>query len=100
MFTTKCFIRKNTLELQQRLKELGYRICICAAFDDSVWLATSTETSAVHGKGFVDNSGWTNMDTQEKALASFLRDAEKEGYIDCGDDEEKFLTLAALRDDK
>lgn len=99
MFTTKCYIRKNTPGLQQRLKALGYYICICVAFGDSVWLATNTETSSVHGKGFIDSSGWSGMDTQEKSLAAFLHNAEKDGYIDCGDNEELFIALAAMQDD-
>lgn len=99
MFTTNCFIRKNSLELQTRLKELGYNICPCTTFDGSVWLSTNIETSSVHGKGFVDNCWWSPIDTQEKALSQFLYDSAKDGYIDCGDSEELFIALAALRDD-
>lgn len=99
MFTTNCFIRKNSLELQTRLKELGYSICPCTSFNGSVWLSTNIESSAVHGKGFIDNSGLSGIDTQDKALSAFLYDAQKDGYIDCGDNEELFIALATLRDD-
>lgn len=99
MFTTNCFIRKNSLELQTRLKELGYSICPCTSFNGSVWLSTNIESSSVHGKGFIDNSGLSGIDTQDKALSAFLYDAQKDGYIDCGDNEELFIALATLRDD-
>jgi hypothetical protein len=99
MFKVNCFIRKNSLELQTRLKELGYSICPCTIFDGAIWLSNNIESSSVHGKGFIDNSGWSGMDTQDKALAVFLYDAQKDGYIDCGDNEELFIALAAMRDD-
>jgi hypothetical protein len=89
-----CFIRKNTPELRDKLKELGYDICLCTLFKGAIWLSTNIESSSVHGKGFIDDSGWSGMDTQEKALAAFLHDAKKDGYIDCGEDEEMFLKIA------
>lgn len=98
MFTTNCFIRKNSVELQTQLKELGYHICPCTTFDGAIWLSTNIESSSVHGKGFVDKCWWSPIDTQEKALSAFLYDAKKDGYIDCGDNEELFIALAALRD--
>lgn len=99
MFINNCFIRKNTLELQTQLKELGYSICPCAMFDGAIWLSTNIESSSIHGKGYIDNSGWSGIDTQDKALSAFLYDATKDGYIDCGDNEELFIAVAALRDD-
>lgn len=39
MFTTPCFIRKNTPELRKKLEELGYRYC--STFDEKapyLWL--------------------------------------------------------------
>lgn len=99
VFLQSCFIRKNTPELRCKLEKLGYHICPCSLFDGSVWLSTNIESSSVHGKGFVDNSGWSHIDAQHIALAAFLFDAQDDRYIDCGDNEELFITLAALRDD-
>lgn len=38
MFTTKCFIRKNTPELRGKLKKIGYRVCHCAEETTAVYL--------------------------------------------------------------
>lgn len=99
MFTTDCFIRKDTPELRQRLMDLGYSICPCCDFEGSVWLSILPINGTVHGVGFCDSTGLSPIDTQEKALAQFLYDSEKDGSIDCGDNEELFIALAALRDD-
>ena len=101
MFTTNCFIRKNTSELRTKLKELGYHICRCTEFEDSVWLRTSfiTNSFTVHGVGFCDSTGLSPINTQHKALAKFLFDAQDDGFIDCGDNEELFIALASMRDD-
>jgi hypothetical protein len=77
MFTTPCFIRKNTPEIINRLKELriphndydnGDRPWI--AFNYGMWISVDEG----HNKLFPDE-------------------------IDCGENEELFLALAALRDD-
>lgn len=99
MFKIDCFIRKDTPELRQKLKDLGYSICPCCDFEGSVWLSILQINSTVHGVGFCDKTGLSGIDTQEKALARFLYDSEKDGSIDCGDNEELFIALAALRDD-
>lgn len=99
MFKIDCFIRKDTPELRQRLIDLGYKICPCSDFEGSIWLSILPINGTVHGVGFWDNSGLSPIDTQEKALAQFLFDAQSDGSIDCGDNEELFIALAALRDD-
>ena len=99
MFTTNCFIRKNTSELRTKLKELGYHICRCTEFEDSVWLNILPINGTVHGVGFCDSTGLSPINTQHKALAKFLFDAQDDGSIDCGDNEELFIALAAMRDD-
>jgi hypothetical protein len=100
MFTTKCFIRKNTPELQDKLKKLGYRVCICCQFKDNIWLnnfLTIKNDPSIHGIGV-----WDIEDSQEEALNSYLSaNANRlNPSIDCGENEELFLALAALRDDK
>jgi hypothetical protein len=93
MFTTPCFIRKNTPELRKRLEELGYKpsypiyqypevfkhIAVCNFFGSKYYGVSDDEVSH-HGE---------------------IKDAIKNrGMIDCGTNEDLFLALAALRDDK
>lgn len=102
MFTTNCFIRKNTSELRTKLKELGYHICRCTEFEDSVWLRTSfiTNKPVIHGIGYFNEDLTGRKNTQEE-LDFFLSEncTSKNPRIDCGDNEELFIALAALRDD-
>lgn len=100
MFTTRCFIRKNTPELQDKLKKLGYRICCCCKFKDNIWLhnfiSNEHDRYEIHGLG-----AWDVEDNQEEVLNLFLiGNAEHPNpAIDCGENEELFLAIAALRDD-
>lgn len=96
MFTTPCFIRKNTPELREKLEKLGYNICPCALFYDACWLDTNVET--VHGIGYSDE---TYPLPQEEQLKRFLAENKISNtpLIDCSDNEAMFLALAALRDD-
>ena len=100
MFTTKCFIRKNTPELRDKLKKLGYRVCSCCESKDNIWLnnfLTIKNDPSIHGIGV-----WDIEDSQEEVLNLFLIGNAKHPNpaIDCGDNEELFLAIAALRDDK
>lgn len=79
-FTTPCFIRKNTSELQKRLEGLEYIICPDKR-EEGVYL-------------FAVN-GMFDYAYDEETLA-FLK--SNYGYIDCGDNEELFLAIAAKRD--
>jgi hypothetical protein len=80
-FTTPCFIRKNTANIRNRLKELGY---YCNPY-----------------------LGWNNLYTSifgPTSIYSLDDDdinglKEIDGLIDCGTNEELFLAIAALRDD-
>lgn len=76
MFTQHCFIRKNTPELRAKLKELGWRE---NALDDfsSEWLAAN------YGMFISVMPGFEKYNPND---------------IDCGNNEELFLALAALRD--
>lgn len=100
MFTTKCFIRKNTPELRDKLEKLGYRVCSCCKFNDNIWLNNFLMVESdpsIHGIGV-----WDIEDSQEEALNSYITANANSlnPAIDCGDNEELFLALAALRDDK
>lgn len=80
-FTTPCFIRKNTANIRNRLKELGY---YCNPY-----------------------LGWNNLYTSIFGPTSIysLDDDDINGlkeiydFIDCGTNEDLFLAIAALRDD-
>lgn len=91
-FKQPCFIRKNTPELRKKLEELGYKpsypifqypevfkhIAACNFFGSKYYGVSDDEVSH-HGE---------------------IKDAIKNrGMIDCGTNEELFLSLAALRDD-
>ena len=92
-FTQPCFIRKNTFELRNRLEELGYKpsypiekhpqvfknIGVCAFFGNFYYGVSDEEASQ---PGDIDDA------------------IKNRGMIDCGDNEDLFLALAALRDDK
>lgn len=86
MFTTKCFIRKNTPELRGKLEKMGYRVCRCAEGATAVFLmAVEGDIHAVH---------YEELD--------IFADEVKSGkckLIDCGGNEFLFLALAAMRDD-
>lgn len=76
MFTTPCFIRKNTSELRKKLEELGY-------------------------VSHIYNNNDTNNIYVDKLGTYISVDIENQPYfIDCNENEELFLAIAALRDDK
>lgn len=79
-FTTPCFIRKNNSELRNKLKELGY-----------------------HCNPYL---GWNNPYTSifgVRSVYSMSDDinvsSKKIDIIDCGTNEELFISIASLRDD-
>ncbi|HJF70868.1 MAG TPA: hypothetical protein K8V05_08965 [Butyricimonas virosa] len=86
MFTTKCFIRINTPELRSKLKKMGYRVCRCTEETTAVYLmAGHGDIHAVHDES-----------------VDIFEDEVKSGackLIDCGDNEQLFLALVAMRDD-
>lgn len=82
-FTTPCFIRKNTLELRKRLKELGY-----------------TFLPSVYNKQDIPIYTLPYLQCGTERSISYY--TVKNGCIDginCGTNEQLFLALAALRDD-
>ena len=80
-FTTQCFIRKNTANIRNILKELGY---YC-----NPYLGWNNLFTCVFGV----NSVYSLDDYDTNGLK------EIDGLIDCGTNEELFLAIAALRDD-
>lgn len=92
----ECFIRKNTPELRSKLENLGFHVCSCTKFEDSVWLNTcklGLETS-IHGKGYFDETyPCTSVD---ETLNLFLEENKASAHpaIDCGENEKLFILLA------
>lgn len=80
-FTTQCFIHKNTANIRNRLKELGY---YC-----NPYLGWHNLFTCVFGV----NSVYSLDDYETNGLKEIY------GLIDCGTNEELFLAIAALRDD-
>jgi hypothetical protein len=86
MFTSSCFIRKNTPELINKLIDLGY---VKALFDEEY---TKSESYGL----IVDQGDIAPLEhpLQEDELMFTYN------FFDCGTNEELFLAIAALRDDK
>ena len=75
-FTTPCFIRKNTPELQEKLKNIGY-------------LSLDNDNDKRDGL-VADRNGFMYSIFEKNVLGS---------TYNCGTNEELFLAIAALRDD-
>ena len=84
MFTTPCFIRKNTPELREQLLYLRYSPCLFSE-DDGCLVTEANIFTSINAEDF-DNK-------------ELIPTWNKPGRIDCGDNEELFLALVALRDD-
>ena len=83
MFTQKCFIRKNSKELQDKVYRLGHR------YGTHLWECTFNTLLIANEEYFrCYDDEWGNADS-----------LIMKGYIDCGTDEELFLAIASLRDD-
>ena len=81
-FTHKCFIRKNTPELREKVYSLGTTRGI-SIFDDIMGILCANENDI---RCWDDE--WGNAD---KLISK--------GYVDCGTNEELFLAIASMRDD-
>ena len=90
-FIQPCFIRKNTAELKKKLEELGYKPFGSVKYEWDTGWGLSTDNRLGEFESF-DNNGLENIIKCESP--------DYEDSIDCGDNEELFIALAALRDDK
>lgn len=83
MFTTSCFIGKNTPELREKLEKLGY-----------------SPAQNGHGEWFIPMDELPYLETFPMSK-SYMGIAAywSTSVIDCGTNEAMFLALAALRDD-
>lgn len=92
----RAFIRKNTPELREKLKQRGVSLCSCCKFPDAVWLSNCIENIwyTIHGVGYTDET--MGIETTEEVLSLYL--AENQGpnkHYDCKENEELFLALVA-----
>lgn len=98
-FTQACFIRKDTIELRERLTKLGYRFSTYAS--ENRCIATSTSS--------IDDNGEASVISRRPTAAIISEHMFDDnnphttwncaGRIDCGTNEKMFLALSALRDD-
>lgn len=87
MFTQPCFIRKNTPELRKKLEELGYK------FSGADHIELDCIVTFPHHGTFSVFAAY-HFNIYDDSFKTVWK-----GYIDCGTNEELFLSLAALRDD-
>ena len=91
-FTQPCFIRKNTPELRKKLEELGYTPNYSIRQHPEVY----KNIAACNFFG----PHYYGVSKDEASRPGNIEDAIKNrGVVDCGDNEDLFLALAALRDD-
>lgn len=87
MFTTACFVRKNTPELRKKLEELGYK------FSGADHIELDCIVTLPHHNTFSVFAAY-HFNIYDNSFKTVWKE-----YIDCGTNEELFLALAALRDD-
>lgn len=80
MFIQPCFIRENTSELRKKLEELGYEY-----HGTDILYGTPCNLYCSFGSYF--------------EISSNSKPSRFESVIDCGNNEELFIALVALRDD-
>ena len=83
MFTQKCFIRKNTPEIRKKLEELGYKDYGKLRF---------------YGEPIIIYCEVNHFFTSPFVLDGEQYRGKYDNFIDCGDNEELFLAVAALTD--
>lgn len=86
MFIQSAFIRKNSPYLQEKLKEMGYKTDSISVNTGCIATSSTHDSFTVIAESRFDSTNphvtWNNGNR-----------------IDCGDNEELFLAIAALRDD-
>ena len=88
MFTTPCFIRKNTPELKKRLEELGYLPPSKVWYDEDLAICTIyRDNTSGYFTAKIDD------DFERIIVPSY-------SYIDCGTNEELFIALASMTDNE
>lgn len=91
MFIQPCFIRKNTLKIQEKLEDLGYKNYLDYTANCKIIFVYQ------HPIKSFDVPCYTIADSFDLPYAD--GSALKNKFIDCETNEDLFLALAALRDD-
>ena len=55
------FIKENSPEIREKLKQAGFSLCICTSFKDSIWLTYHPDRDFpydIHGEGYTDKDNW------------------------------------------
>ena len=84
MFTQECFIRKNSNVLRRKLRNIGYL--------DNTTINYNKKLIAILGDNYYTYKDYEHF--YKLRSESFISRC-----IDCGDNEDLFLAIAALRDD-
>lgn len=93
MFTTPCFIRKNTPELRKKLEDLGYK----PSYPIFQYPEAFKHIAACNFFG----SKYYGISDDEISHHGEIKDAIKNrGMIDCGDNEELFIAIASMTDNE
>lgn len=100
MFTSHCYIRLNNKQIIDALKSLGYNICECVYFEESRWIhllnLDERYNGGAHGVGYFDELTYPEPGDVGRSLDNFARETYA---IDCQDNIDLFLSLAAIKDD-
>lgn len=85
-FTQSCFIRKNSKELQNELKKMGYET------NSNITDTGCIATASIAGAFIVINEWqWNSVDPRITW--------NNKDRVDCGDNEDLFLAIAAINDE-
>lgn len=85
MFTQPCIIKKNTRELRNKLKKLGYKC------NNGKWMGTYIATFKRDNEHDLFYCGTPEYD--------IINNPSLKESIDCGTNDKLFIAIAALRDD-
>lgn len=95
MYTNPCFIRKNTPELIKKLKEIGLEPMNS---DDTTLDNHNYDGKGTHRK-IEDGTAIITYNSNHYGIVYDIDDVVKHNRIDCGENEDLFLAIAALRND-
>ena len=73
------FITDNSKEIRNKLKELGFSICVCAEFKDSIWLTYHPDCKMpfdIHGTGYTDKGDWEEKYSPLERIKIRLKESE------------------------
>ena len=78
-------LKQNSRDIIDKLKASDIDVCICAKFDDSIWIHYSILTNSIHVIGY-PNEDYPN-DTPEEICNHYLEESTS-NIIECKDIDE------------